>query len=424
MDQRFDELVARAHGVPYSFPSGTTNRLTDVGSTEADRDEIAGFANATYPIAHTRVRDLADGFLEIKREQGTAVEREVYGQIPSTEAFLHRLLTRRPLVFMNASDDFLLRDGRRGSGGFEAISTDAESPPLTLDRYLSYDEMPIAALLGVSTPTRFINRGHRSNRGRPDRGGTFVERGIYVGQVGARFQRPGLMEWAHAMITMRQNTWNAEDSDPLRLLWARFYDYPYGFPNYDSVDHGHAGHHFLSTRAGFLDPDVYRKRIELCAEPLLCDAAERARAQSTKAFVHVVGLGLGEWQVPERKLEMAGLQIGAYTGVLERRPELSEHIDTVDFSWFPDPVRRDPRDVGGVTCQFSSRDPAEPLANPELLLVAQYAWDGNSYPGNEYWAGSLAASGDPAAMCCSLLSELQNPDINLAVSGERTRFYG
>ena len=51
-------------------------------------------------------------------------------------------------------------------------------------------------------------------------------------------------------------------------------------------------------------------------------------------------------------------------------------------------------------------------------MVALFAWNGNSYVGNEYWAGMLAASGDPAAACCSFIPELLNPDINTSIAGD------
>lgn len=85
---------------------------------------------------------------------------------------------------------------------------------------------------------------------------------------------------------------------------------------------------------------------------------------------------------------------------------------------------------GAVTkVYFSKRDPADPLPDehkgtycrapqlsiPDKLLVAQYAWDGNAWPGNEFWwpgRSQWDASGDPAAACCSTIGELQNAYIN------------
>ena len=116
-----------------------------------------------------------------------------------------------------------------------------------------------------------------------------------------------------------------------------------------------------------------------------------------------------------------------YAEVLADHPDLAEWISDIDFSWFPSGCTCggliDGGLIEGVQIHFSKRSPADPFDGPDRLLVAMYAWDGDSFPGNEYWWGSLTASGDPAAACCSLTSELQNADINVAVSGSRLKTY-
>ena len=47
--------------------------------------------------------------------------------------------------------------------------------------------------------------------------------------------------------------------------------------------------------------------------------------------------------------------------------------------------------------------------------MTSYAWDGNSFPGNEYWLGMCCASGDPAAVCCSSVGEVQNVEVNVGL---------
>ena len=64
--------------------------------------------------------------------------------------------------------------------------------------------------------------------------GSYVDRGVYVAQVGARFERDDLMEWRHVVVTAEQNTAAAgygpsagagelSGASGVLACWARFY---------------------------------------------------------------------------------------------------------------------------------------------------------------------------------------------------------
>jgi len=293
---------------------------------------------------------------------------------------------------------------------------------------LSYDEMAMSALMGVSVPTHFINSGGRFNEGEPGEAGSFADRGVYTGLVGARFEREGHMEWRHMIVTPSQNRplhGYGSDGDIAQAMlraWARFYGVSH-FGSYEEASTDRS-RRYLPLHAGhYLDATVYRARLRRVIEPFLIDANERARAEGRPAYIHAVGLGLGVWKVSRHQQP---IMLDVYANILRDRQ--LPHITHLDFSWFGDA-----KDCGGVPdggtldgaggpvrIHFSQRNPANELDGDAAgcLIVAMYAWDSGSFPGNEYWAGSLSASGDPAAACCSHIPELQNPDVNPSVSGD------
>jgi hypothetical protein len=365
---------------------------------------------------------LCDDFLEYKKTQGTDKEKKLYASM-NRQQFIMRLLEQRPLTFISLSDNYVLRGKVFGIGGFEKIGTSAEHAPLLLKDYLSYDEMAVSALIGMSSPTYFINNGARDNSGSKGAAGSYENEGIYVGLVGARFEKPGYMEWRHIIVTPEQNQ-NTEKNDygfteckkGILALWSQLYGEK--FPTFNEAKQDTSGRFVLLKDGLYFDTTIYKKRIQFVAKPFLVDANTRAAKQNKKAYVHVVGLGLGAWQLDRRQIEWT---LDSYADIL-RNNDLSS-VSTIDFSWF-DTAPQKARDTvikagkeKNIVVIFSQRDPAAKLigGNAGKLLVASYAWDGNAYPGNEYWRGLLTASGDPAAACCSTITELQNPKINFFI---------
>eukprot|EP00854_Cymbomonas_tetramitiformis_P009099 gene9099-10781_t len=405
-DVSWEALAARSRDLPYEFPT-QQNRICFLQGRE--REEAADHARSTVSIASREFLKLVEGFLQLKRSTGSEREQLVYTHMSPAD-LIARLLKQRPIVFFGANDRFQLRDGQGGVGGFEDVGGLEESGNLRLDDLLSYDEMQLSALLGVAGRTHFINCGGRDNCAEPGEPETFERKGVYVGLVGARFERQGLMEWQTMIVSRSQNTAErgyGQHADPgssvtqtLRL-WAQFYGLEV-LPTFEDT-YGQSGFVQLSTDH-LLNTAVYKQRMRAVIEPFLAEADYRAKEAGTRAYCHVVGLGLGVWQVHQTQKQ---LQVEVYADILRTRP--LPFVADIDFSYFG--LGRDDDHCAGVRnggvftgtvtgvvneirIHFSRRDPAAKLTGVDegKLLVAQYAWDSNARPGNEYWIGMLTAS--------------------------------
>jgi hypothetical protein len=463
----FDELVQRSNAfeqkVEIPFPTKENRIAIIAGNDTGIQDIITTQANTTYPIMHNKVEKLITSFLTYKKKSGSDIEKQLYATM-DRNTFIDRLLIKRPLSFVGAKnvatsiveERCTLRDGVKYSGNnnsqFEAIGTEREMAPRTLAQYLSYDEMQISALMGVSVPTFFINDGDRGNRGEkiykahPSQWGClkideedarpYEKTGVYIGIVGARFERPNLMEWQHIMITAEQNT--TAHGYGLNVTYAPgspldFWSKTYGgiqFPTFEEAVANTSGK-YPKLGDNYFNKEAYKERIKLVIEPFLLDAQSRGELSKKSVYVHAVGLGLGAWEV--KGAPQAQLMLDAYAEIINEN-NLSKITD-IDFSWFPENLNCGGSIDGDVfsanknniKIHFSKRNTAALLEgnNTGKLLVAMYAWDGNSYPGNEYWDNMLCASGDPAAACCSTIAELQNPEINKEnVSGKKMKVRG
>ena len=157
----------------------------------------------------------------------------------------------------------------------------------------------------------------------------------------------------------------------------------------------------------------------------LRDANIRGVLANKKVYGHVVPLGLGAWQIVSQQGQ---LLVDAYTDVLSQmQGNEIPNVTDLDFSEFPSGLQWEAlrKNAQNINIIVSTRSPADKFIrnNVGKLLVAQYEWNSNSYPGNEYWFGLLSTSADPAAACCSTMAELQNPDINPYISAQYANYW-
>ena len=415
----------------HPFPTHDTRIKNIAGNDKEKQHTIAHQALNTYPFMHSKTYVLIEDFLSYKKIHGSFIEKGLYKTMKPLE-FVDRLLTQRPLAFVGPTDFALLRENKTASNeydNFMYIGTDQEKAPLVLKNYLSYDEMEISALLGVSVPTFFINTGDRYNNGIKGKEGTYENEGIYCGLVGARFERPACMESKYMLITQEQNTLKngygigKKNSLTTQLhIFEKLYNQQ--LPTYEQAEQDTSKKYIRCTyqdKPAFFNAPVFKERMRLVLEPFFLHADEHARLANKKAYVVMVGLGLGVWAVLAKEQGILFREVCKEILETQSLP----HIADINFSYFSNDGSF-PQTIKNIKIHWTQNNPAQRLEgeNSGKLLVAMYAWDSNAYPGNEYWYSNLAGSGDPAAACCSTIAELQNPEINDRVARMYVKRFG
>ena len=385
------------------------------------------------PVVNAEVVELIKEHIKLTMKHGTDVEKVCYkkqifnnqnyvegGEITNVHVdnFIQRLINKRPLAFLNASDTHLLRDGTKLKRDFTDLhnmprseSAAAEYEHFCFENYISYDEMKISAFLHLSADTSFMNDGDRYNQGankRNEEAKPIVKDGVIIGSVGARFERKGLMEWQDMIVDAEDSYRGVKRADAgyqvnKKKMWAKFYDLPNDrHPTLDEAAGDSTNRYEKLGNNKWFDKLAYKKMLELRLGAVLMEANAKATPEKP-AYVHLTGLGLGVWKVSNKQSEIF------YDVVVDLLQKLDlPNVSDVDLSYIDG---NEAKHAIGTVKEFSKAAKKINLHNTKnnpsalidakngKLLVQDFAWDSNSFGGNEYWLRSYAASGDPAAAC-------------------------
>lgn len=421
------------------------------------KESLVEMAQATRPFIAKEIWNLLDQFMIfMKNMPGIEGEnyRAVYDNMTAT-GLVRRLLTKRPYVFLEETDSNVLRENpltlRSGKEKWNNVARTLEQGQAGwpyLREYISYDEMVLSALVNMSTPTYFVSDGSlRSTSERPRR--PFVMQGILCGLVGARLEKNGFME--HRFVFPRdENDSKFDGVHHADEFWIKNI-YSKAFPEGKIPTVGDIKNNpnlYKDIYVDGINVVFLKKRLALSVIPFIKEAANRGLEKKQNIVVSVPPIGAGVWR---GTVDSETIAILIVTTVLEY---LDNNVDIEELSYLGaiflpvvnkdvylkyspqnriKSIRANPTDTGiavqvddKVVMIFNQRRFVAQILPEKFsssLVVAGYAWDGNSFPGNEYWIDSFG-SFDPQAVLCSLLGQLQNPEVNVKLADpERIKYY-
>jgi len=344
-------------------------------------------------------------FLSQKQNHGSSVEKNYFKDKTLTELVARQFIFRLPTCYKMTDVSLFLGDAKSEmrSDKLKKVGADKEGSKCNLQNVLSHDERHyVAPYLALSSITLTLNKGDRENKGIEEKDlECFEHEIIAIGSFGARFEDPEAM-------------------DCLELIHASNYqegDIEITEDNLHAEIRNHEKHNILVGK--YFRPSIYINRMTPPVEAFLDEANKRGKESNKKVYLYVVGLGLGAWKLFASTDQQTKLFLQIFKTALDR--DKYPHIAVIDFAHLYDFAHQSVAELQldqlykNVMIRFSKHNPADKLSDynsADYIRITVYPWDSMSFPGNEVHVGGLAASGDPAAFCSSLIGILQNPLVN------------
>ena len=455
----YDKLLVNYNKVINTFPKIENWKIKELFDDKKDESKQmwSEYASEVKPIVSENFVKLLEDFIAIQNEK--TPENELYKDMKIND-LITRLLTKRPHYY------YYLPYTTYNYGYYDVsnnLVSGKKFEDLNKKNFLDYDEIALSALISVSVPTKFINNGSITNNGLEDTN-HYENKAIYTACVGPRLDKDTEMEHSYIFVTKEQNTTNngygideenikklasetdkylAKERRKILQMWAKFYGYADEmFPTWDEMEaktDSYMGFEKLNYNPNYyFNADIYKKRIKQTILPFLCNANDYGKTHppSKKAFLRVVGLGKKEFKYGIMNyIKIDEYMVEVYKEILKEHK--FENISCIEF--IDADIEKPEEIIEGITfiIKKNNGNPADKLPYSQYmkannisnkyqndLLVTMYDWDSFSYPGNKFWDKTYNKdSTNKAAACCSMISILQNPDINpTRLTGEATYF--
>lgn len=454
--------------------SYNTYRMNDAFTPNTNSDNMKALINQftppvlpigtnVYPICHSVVITIINKWIKhLEANQSTKYNhlRTLYENMKlfdenlsekfKASKLIQRFLTKRPLVFLGTDDvtrDRLFKDDIITTNGIKE----------TVQNYIMYDECIISALIGVSNETYTLRTNPFEGGYYKDNLNNFKEdnrhkKVILVGQCGARFERKDSMESTYInsssidsnsgiqriMLDEMEKVLNDSDNMYLKQQYKVLFNKIKNPKKLDTVPTNLDNPNDNNT----IQIMRYLQRLALIYIPYILNSLKYYKTDSN-LYCRVTGIGGGEWLpnwLGDRTNTLSyGLLITLINMFIYEKFSLKKNYPNFNIELYigNDIYKENESNMETIHNLIASSEKSNQIKiinqyqvsifdktthSENDCIVCQYAWDGNSFPGNEYWYGN-DGSADPAFISATALAEIQNPILNpFFVNGYITKF--